>query len=818
MPAIKALDISFLYRYCDPSLLEFETTAEITDSTEIIGQSRAKEALEFGVDIKSPGFNLFVHGEPGSGRHSLVSHLLENRASTEPIPSDWCYVNNFAEPNRPRLLELPTGRGLRFKEHLKEFVSELSKVIPAAFEDEEYGSRIDALHEEFKKKEEEALNDLGESAMKDRIALLRTPQGFAFAPMLDEKAMSPAEFDKLPEDEKERLNNLVDQYTEQLKQLIMQFPRWRRELLNRIKKVNRETLGLAVGHLIEELLQHYSDLANVQEFLSDVLRDIIEVGEQLREQPKTEGDITSIVVSGTLSLNRYQVNLLVDNSETHAAPVIYEDDPIFPNLAGRLDHIPQLGMLVTNFTMIKPGALHRANGGYLVLDALKVLTQPYSWECLKRALRSNQVRIESPSQAYGLLSTISLEPEPMPLNVKVVLVGDRHIYYLLKELDPDFEELFKITADFEDDMERDDEGIRLYARFIATLAQNSKLLPFERAAVARVIEHSSRLAGDSEKLTTSRRLITDLLQEANQLATRASNKIVTREDIEHALMAQTHRADRLRSKFQEEIIRGNRIVTVSGEQMGQINGLAVVNLVDFVFAHPVRITATVRLGDGNVIDIERESELGGSIHSKGVMILTSFLGARFSRLDPFSLSASLVFEQSYGPVEGDSASLAELCALMSSLAGLPIKQSLAVTGSVNQYGQVQAIGAVNEKIEGFFDICNVMGLTGDQGVLIPAANIKHLMLKKEVVKACTEGKFYIYPVENADQAIELLTGTPAGKTDEQGLVPSGTVNFMIAIQLAEMSALRRSFAQPEKVVRKKPSQPRAKKNKPTPAT
>jgi lon-related putative ATP-dependent protease len=794
MPSVKALDAQLLYRHCDPSQLPFETTAELTATTEIVGQARAVEAVQFGIDIQRPGYNLFVLGAPGSGRHSVVRRLLEAKAAAGTTPSDLCYINNFDEANKPRLLRVPAGRGGQLKHDMQQFVAELSKAIAAAFESDEYRERIEALHGAFKEREENALRELGQESSEQGIALLRTPSGFGFAPMKGDEAMAPADFDQLPEEERQRIAKLIDAFGERLKQLMAQFPRWRRELQAQIKQTSRDTLSLAVGHLIEELKERYGDLEAVVGFLDEVLSDVVEVGEQLREQPKGEGDLANLVLTGNLSLSRYQVNLLVDNAETRAAPVIYEDNPIYPNLVGRVDHIAQMGTLVTNFTLIKPGALHRANGGYLVLDALKVLTQPYAWEGLKRALRSGQVHIESLGQVLGLVTTLSLEPEPMPLAVKVVLVGEPRIYYLLKALDPDFEELFKVAADFESEVVRDADNTRLYVELIATLVRGADLRPFERAAVARVVEHSARLAGDAERLTASRRRLADLLQEADHWAAKAGHATVLREDVDTALDAQIHRVDRLRSRLQEQILRDNLLIAVTGAQVGQVNGLAVIALDDFMFAHPVRITATARIGEGDVIDIERETELGGPIHSKGVMILSAFLGERFAHDVPMSLSASLVFEQSYGPVEGDSASLAELCALMSNLAGVPINQSLAITGSVNQFGRAQAIGAVNEKIEGFFDICQARGLTGGQGVLIPASNVKHLMLRADVVRACAEGKFAIFPVQDVDQAIELLTGMPAGEPNEDGLVPEGTINYLVASQLAELSALRQAFA------------------------
>ena len=794
MSEILPLDVGALLRRCDVSLLDFETTAELTDTVDIVGQSRALNAVGFGIDIKTPGFNLFVLGEPGSGRHAAVRRLLEEKAVGEPAPSDWCYVNNFADPNKPRLLRVPHGRGGQLRRDMQQFVAELAKAISVAFESEEYRVRIESIQEEFKQREENALRQLGQESGEKGIALLRTPHGFVFAPIKGEETMGPDEFEKLPDEEKARIGRLIEEFGDRLHKLMRQFPQWRREMQTRIKAASRETMSLAVGHLIEELKERYTDLLNVLEFLDQVMRDVIESGEELREQPKTEGDMSGVVVSGSISLARYQVNLLVDNGALKAAPVVFEDHPTYPNLVGRVDSVAHMGTLVTNFTLIRPGALQHANGGYLVLDAAKVLTQPYAWEGLKRALRSAQLRIESLGQVFGFASTLPLEPEPMPLSVKVVLVGERLLYYLLKEYDPEFDELFKVGADFESDVARNEPNTRSYGRFLGMLARKSGLLPFDRNAVARLIEHSARLAGDAEKLSANTRRVIDLMQEANHHAGHAGRGVVGQGDINAALEAQRRRAGRIDESMREQILRDTLLITVSGAHVGQVNGLAVIDLGDAMFAHPVRITATARIGEGDVIDIERESELGGAIHSKGVMILTAFLAARYARSLPLSLSASLVFEQSYGPVEGDSASLAELCALLSALAAVPIRQSLAITGSVNQYGRVQPIGGVNEKIEGFFDICQARGLTGEQGVIIPQSNVKHLMLKEEVVSACAEGKFRVWAVEDVDQAIELLTGVPAGEPDAQGVVPEGSVNYLVASQLAEMSALRQAFA------------------------
>ena len=803
MAEIRPLPPELLYRPCDLTLLEFETTSELADLLDAFGQGRASEAVHFGIDIRHPGYNVFAMGAAGSGRHSMVRRLLEQKAAREPRPSDWCYVNNFQEANKPKLLMLPAGRGARLRRDMQQFVGELGKAIGAAFESDEYRSRVEAIQNEFKQREEAALQELGRECVAQGIALLRTPQGFAFAPLKGDEAMAPEEFAQLPEQERERIGKLLEGAHERLHKVLHQLPRWRREMQTRIKQANRETLSLAVGHLIEELKEGYADLPNVLAFFEAVLEDVVETGEEFREQQKIEGDTLTTMMSGAISLQRYQVNLLVDHAESQAAPVVFEDNPTFPNLVGRFDHLAHMGTLVTNFTMIKSGALHRANGGYLMLDISKLLVQPYAYEGLKRALKSRQIRIESLAQVLGWVATLPLEPEPVPLEVKIVLFGERIFYYLLREFDPEFEDLFKVAADFEDDVARSAENTTLYARLIATLARQHGVRPLDRAAVARVIEHSARLAGDAEKLSARARRMGDLLQEADHWAGQAQRELVGRDDVESALAAQIRRADRLRDRIQDYVLRDTMLIATSGSHVGQINGLAVVDVGHFTIGHPVRITATARIGEGDVIDIEREAELGGAIHTKGVMILTSFLAARYSHSMPLSLAASLVFEQSYGPVEGDSASLAELCALLSALAGAPIKQSLAVTGSINQHGRVQAIGGVNEKIEGFFDICKARTLTGDQGVVIPESNVKHLMLREDLVRSAREGKFHIYPVSDVDEAIQLLTGVPAGVPDESGLVPQGTINYLVAAQLAEMSALRQEFAKAVKRRRKK---------------
>lgn len=798
MANVKPLPPEALYRRCNPQQFNFETTEELEDLTEVIGQPRAVEAVRFGVGIERTGYNIFALGPAGTGKHSLVSQFLERRAATEPVPSDWCYVHNFEQPHRPRALRLPPGVGVQLRDDMKRLIEDLHTALVSAFESDEYRTRQRVIEEEFKEQQERAFEGLQQRAQERGFALLRTPAGLVFAPLRDGEVLPPEEFQKLPEAERKRLKDEVEALQEELQNIILQMPRWEREARERVRALDREVTNFAVGSLFDELRKKYADLAEVVDYLNAVQRDVVEnVRDFLRPEEPPSSDTSGPPMPYPLirpsSLRRYQVNVLVDHSISKGAPVIYEDNPTYQNLIGRVEHLAQMGMLVTDFNLIKPGALHRANGGYLILDARKVLLMPFAWEGLKRALQSRQIRIEPIDQMLSLISTVSLDPEPIPLDVKVALLGDRLLYYLLCELDPDFGELFKVAADFNEEMDRTPENQLLYARLIATQARREKLRPFDRSAVARVIEHSSRLAEDAEKLSARMRSIIDLLREADYWAGEAGHPVVSAADVQRAIDAQIYRANRMQERLREEVLRGTILIDTDGAKVGQVNGLSVMTLGDYSFGHPSRITARVWMGKGEVINIEREVEMSGPIHSKGVLILSGFLGARYAADQPLSLSASLVFEQSYSGVEGDSASSAELYALLSAIAEVPIKQSLAVTGSVNQHGQIQPIGGVNEKIEGFFDVCKARGLTGEQGVLIPAANVKNLMLRQDVVEAVAVGKFHIYPIETIDQGIEILTGMPAGERDEAGNYPEGTFNAKVKARLAELAEKQAAF-------------------------
>lgn len=798
MTSVQPLDPSTLYRYCDPEQFEFQTTDDIKNLDETIGQPRAVAAVQFGVGIDQPGYNIYAMGPSGTGKRTLMRRFFEQRAAKEPVPPDWCYVHNFDQNFRPKVIQLPAGKGAEFQQDMEHFSEELRTTLSAAFESDEYRARRQVIEQEFQEKQEKALESMQKRAQEQGFALMRTPAGLVFAPVRNSEVLSPEEFQNLPDDERKRLETSLEGLQEELKKILQDIPQVQREARERTQNLNREITEFTVGGAVDELQAKYAEFPAIVTYLDEVQEDVVgNAGNFLQDEENQDGPagfMAALMGRGRSSqqetLQRYKVNLLVDHREAQGAPVIYEDNPTYQNLIGRVDHLAQMGALVTDFTMIKAGALQRANGGYLILDARKMLTQPYSWEALKRALEAHQVQIESIGQMLSLVSTISLEPEPIPLDVKVALVGDRELYYLLCQYDPDFDELFKVQADFEEQMERDHQNQELYARMIATLVHQNGLRPFGRAAVARVIEHSARLVEDSDRLTTRVRDIDDLLREASYWSQENGNGVVTADDVQKAIDAQIYRADRLRERVQEGILRGTFVIDTQGEKTGQINGLSVIQLGGFSFGRPSRITAQVRMGKGDVVDIEREVDLSGPIHSKGVLILASFLAGRYAQEAPLSLSASLVFEQSYSGVEGDSASSAELYALLSAIAQAPLHQSYAVTGSINQHGDVQAIGGVNEKIEGFFDICKSRGLTGDQGVLIPATNVVHLMLRQDVIEAVRRGKFRIYPVETVDQGIELLTGIPAGSPDETGKYPQDSINGRVQARLKKLAEKR----------------------------
>jgi predicted ATP-dependent protease len=792
---VRALPPGRLYHRCTVADLGFASTADLPDADEIVGHSRAIEALDLALSAASPGFNVFALGTPGVGKATAIRQLLDRRARGLPPPDDWCYVHNFTDPQRPQALRVPAGTGVALREAMAQLCVELQGAITAAFENEAYRSRKEAIEGEFAARHEAALSDLERRAHGAGIALVRTPVGVGFAPTRDGEVISTEDFRRLPDAEQQRVRAAIAQLEADLQAALRQVPQWQRQTRQRLRELNHDVVQAAVDHLIDELRKRFAALPVVVDYLDRVEGDVVaRAPEFLAAAAQVDGGpegATGVLPDGS-PFRRYRINVLVHHDADGSAPIVVEDHPTHANLVGRTEYVAQLGTLVTDFTLIRAGALHRANGGFLVLEADKILLEPYAWEELKRALRTHEVRVEPLAQSLGLLTTATLEPEPIPLDVKVALIGDRRLYYLLSAYDREFLELFKIAADFDDDVEWTEDNVRSYARLIATLARREGLRPLAAGAVGRTIEYLARVAEDSDRLSTHIGRLADVVREADLRAAKRGRSVVARTDVEHAIDARGRRAGRLSERVQEEIRRATIHVELAGTAVGQVNALSVIQLGEERFGHPSRVTASVRIGRGEVVDIEREVELGGPIHSKGVLILSGFLGGRFGH-SPLTLHASLVFEQSYGGVEGDSASLAELCALMSAIAGLPIRQDLAVTGSVDQRGLVQAIGGVNEKIEGFFDSAAGRGLSGSQGVIVPAANVRHLMLATRVRRAARAGRFRVYPVSTVDEALELFCGLPAGEPDENGTYPPDTVNGRVQAALASLAEIAGRF-------------------------
>lgn len=797
---VRALKPAQLYRPCDPSALPFKTTDEVTSLNGALGQERAVEAIRFGSATLAEGFNLFLYGPPGTGKFDIVHRLLSEKAAKEPTPDDWVYINNFDDSHKPIAMPLPPGRGVELKQAVHQTIDDIRAAVITIFESDDYRNRRQVLEETYRQEQQHAFDTLSAAAAAKNVALIMTPRGFTLVPTRDGQVVDSDAFAKLEDTEREHWQADIKELEKELEAIIATIPRRTKELRQKLQEMNREITAYVVDSHMSDLQTGFGDLPQVAVFVDAIRTDLIDNirtvlgmdgadgadGAQLRASMSGNGGTA-------LGFGRYEVNVVVTNAPDSGAPVVYEDHPTLGNLIGRIEHVEHMGALLTDFRMIKPGAFHLALGGYLLLDARQVLIQPFAWEALKRTIRGRSIKTESPGKYLAVISTVSLEPAPIPHGVKIVLLGDPMMYYLLSAYDPDFSELFKVGADFGDRMERTPETEKRFSDCIAMLAKKHSMRAFDKPAVARIIEYSAREAGDSERLSLELAKIKDLMHEADWIASEANSKCVKRDHMEQALAAARYRKDRIRERSQEAIQRGDVLIDTTGSKVGQINALSVLQIGGYSFGRPTRITARTWMGKGRVIDIEREVELGGSLHSKGVMILTSYLSSHFVPGTPLALAASLVFEQTYGGVDGDSASSTELYALLSALSEIPIRQSLAVTGSVNQHGLVQVIGGVNEKIEGFFDICQERGLDGEQGVLIPVSNVKHLMLRHDVVDAARKGKFHIYPVETITQGIELLTGIPAGIRRPNGTFKDGTVFAAAEKRLLEFANSFRAF-------------------------
>ncbi|MGE3915013.1 MAG: Lon protease family protein, partial [Hyphomicrobiaceae bacterium] len=746
--AAAPLSVAELRRVVDPATLGFATTAELEPISGLIGQDRALMAIQFGASMKSNDFNVFVLGPPASGKSTAVKQYLARKAKEAPPLGDWVYVNNFDDPNRPRAIKLPSGRARPLAKAMIGVIDELRSTLPAVFEGEDYQARRRSIEEEFRSGQEEAFEALNKRAQAQSIAIVRTPTGFVMAPTHEGKIVKPEVFNTLPEAMRKDVETRIEGLQKELEQILERMPKSDKLRRQRLSEVNTEVATVAVREALDDVAAAFAGEAAVQTYLQAAGLDLVRNVGLFLSQSGEESEIVKQPADSARDprFRRYMVNVMVGNGDApdEGAPIYEELNPTYGNVIGRVEHIAQMGALVTDFLLIKPGALHRANGGYLLMDARKLLLSPFAWEALKRTLKAREIKIEQPSEVSGLISTQTLDPEPIPLAIKVVLFGDRELYYLLTLHDPDFSGLFKVQADFDDSIARSAENNNAYARLIASIVREHGLMPANAAAVGRLIEEGARLADDREKLSIEIGRLADIVREADYWAREAGAKEITREAVLRAIDQQIQRSDRLRDRAQETISREIVLLDTTGAKVGQINGLSVLQLGNFSFGRPSRITARVRMGAGRVTDIEREVNLGGPLHSKGVMILWGYLAGLYAQDVPLAMAATLVFEQSYGGVDGDSASSAELYALLSALSEVPIAQSFAVTGSVNQHGQVQAIGGVNEKIEGFFDVCRGRGLNGRQGVLIPKANVQHLMLREDVVEAAREGKFAIH--------------------------------------------------------------------------
>jgi lon-related putative ATP-dependent protease len=798
MPKLPAeLSPTEIYRACDPFSLGFATTAGLADLVETIGQTRAVSSVAFGMGIHNDGYNIYAAGAAGTGKATTINEFLSGEAASRPAPDDWVYVNNFVTPHRPDAIRMPAGKANEFRKDIEKLVQDLQAAITQAFEGDEYDKQKRAVAQQVSEKQEAKLSGLSDKAEAQRVTMVRTPSGLAFAPKTPEgETMSREAYDALPKKEQQRIDAALEGLNDELQQIMRLVRQDERAGREEIRDLDREVTTFAAKHLVDEACDRWRSIPEIVDYLHALLNDVVENADDFKKSDEeTPMMLMGIPVSGRQrsegAFRKYQINVLVDNSAETGAPVVTESNPVLQNLVGRVEHQAQFGALVTDFTMIKPGALHKANGGFLVLEARDVLTKPYSWDALKRTLKTGEIRVEDVAQQMGFSTTATLDPEPIPFKAKIVLIGEPFIYYLLFAQDPDFQELFKVKADFGTVADRTPHNEKLYAGFVSRFCRQRELPPFSSDAVARVIEQCSRLVEDQDRLTTRFMEVGDLLTESSYWArygrSPRSKVVVKREHVQRAIDHRIYRSNQIEERVREMITQGTVMVDTRGAVVGQVNGLSVSSIGDYAFGRPSRITATHRLGDGELVDIEREVEMGGPIHSKGVMILAGYLGSKYASERPLSLSARLVFEQSYSGVEGDSASSAELYALLSSLSGVPILQNFAVTGSVNQRGQIQAIGGVNEKIEGFFDLCQAVRPKGNEGVLIPKANVRHLMLADRVRDAVAKGRFHIYPVSTVDEGIALLTGVPAGALTAKDTYPKGSINQLVVQRLVALT-------------------------------
>ncbi len=808
-----------LYKTCNLSALKIKNSEELQNLDEVIGQDRALSALDFGLKMSHKGYNLFVLGSEGIGKTALIKKLLKKKYSsnheTGKSVFDWCYINNFEYPQHPKFLKLPAGRAKQLSESMEKLLKVISELISTAFQSEEYLSKVQEIEKIINEQSDKELTELIDEAKKEEVAVIRTPSGYTLSAFIEEQVVDLLNFKELPKEEQKSRNLIIEKFQDKLQETLSHVPLLEQKGREELDSLDKGIATQLVEQAMSALYRDYDDVDSVKQFLDEVKDDIINHLDDFYEDEIPSSDDKKNKrkhISKTAHFHRYLVNVLVDNSETTKLPIVFEDNPTYSNLLGRIEYLATynakenetqsgdnslgLGNLLTAFTLIKPGALHRANSGYLLLDATKILLNPYAWEGLKRALKSTYLSIEPLDDLHGFSRNLTLEPQPIPLATKVILIGDHYTYHLLKKNDPEFNKLFKVNVDFSEEFDRIDTNTHRYARLIADIQRQENTTALLTNAIERIIEHASRVVEDNEKISLHVGDLRDLILEAEFYFQRRErdnsnkNDYVSAADVQAALNARIFRDDQLRERIYDDILENIILIDTEGKKVGQVNGLSVLQIGEFSFGQPSRITATVRLGDGGIVDIEREVALGGELHSKGVMILSAYLGHNYAQRRMLSIDATLTFEQSYGFVDGDSASIAELCALLSAIADIPVEQSLAVTGSINQLGEVQAIGGVNEKIEGFFAICKARGLSGNNGVVIPKSNEKNLMLNKEVVEACKTGLFHIYSVAHVDEALSLLMDMNAGKKQKKGSYPKKSINRKVLKAMEKYSHIK----------------------------
>lgn len=778
-----------LYKRCDPEIFTFKTTDDLPAFAGTIVQERALGALDFGLSFDSTGFNIFILGESGTGKMATVRSIVTEKALNEPVPQDWCYVYNVQDPDIPLAISLDPGSAIVFQKDMEELVKILRDEIPKVFESKEYEKQKNRIIEEAQKKQKDIFASLEEEAQEKGFSVRKSVSGLIIIPVKKTgEPLTEEEYGALDEKTRKKIDEIGRVLQEKLNDIVRVVREGEKTVKEALARLEKEAALSAVGHLIDELKNKYKEYEKIITYLENAKDDILEHLDDFKVQEEQAPALPFMKLPKTEpTFGRYKVNVLVNNKDCKGAPCIFESNPTYYNLFGRIEHKVQYGIAITDFSMIKAGSLHKANGGYIVIDALDLLRNIFSYDALKRAIRNKEVKIEDVWEQYRLISTTTLKPEAMPLDVKVILVGNPYLYYLLYNLDEEYREMFKVKADFDNRMERTDENIHRYASFVATRCKEEKILPFDRTGVAKVVEVGSRLAEHQSKLSTKFSDIADIIREASYWASRAESSVVREGHVQKAIDERIYRTNRIEERLREMVLEGTIIVDISGEKVGQVNGLAVIDLGDYSFGKPSRITARTYVGKAGVVNIERETKMSGKIHEKAMLIITNYLGSKYATRKPISLSASITFEQLYDMVEGDSATCAELYALLSSIGGIPLKQNIAVTGSMDQNGDVQPVGGINEKIEGFFDLCKSIGFDGSHGVIIPMRNMKNLMLKKDVVEAVKEGKFSIYPIQKAEEGLEIITGIEAGVLRDDGTYPEGTVNYLVVKRLAEIA-------------------------------